>query len=107
MNEEKPDNLNSAVGGRYAKYVLFKLVIVYIFNFLFALTSPMWIVPAASTINDLVMPRMRAIASAFYLLMVTFTGLALGPYTIGFLSDSFVANGSSSAKAVRLQCFGG
>ena len=32
------------------------------------------------------MPRMRAIASAAYLLVVTFIGLALGPYTIGRLS---------------------
>ena len=78
-----------------------ELLHAYIFNFLFALTSPMWIGPAASTINDLVLPRMRAIASAFYLLMVTFIGLALGPYTIGFLSDSFVASGSSSAEALR------
>jgi MFS family permease len=77
------------------------LLWAYIFNFLFALTSPMWIGPAASTINDLVLPRMRAIASAFYLLMVTFIGLALGPYTIGFLSDTFVANGSTSAEALR------
>ena len=31
---------------------------------------------------------MRATASAFYLLVITFIGLALGPYTIGKLSDS-------------------
>ena len=73
----------------------------YIFNFIFALTSPMWIGPAASTVNDLVLPRMRAIASAFYILMVTFIGLALGPYTIGFISDAFTASGTDSADALR------
>ena len=76
------------------------LTVAYIFNFLFALTSPMWIGPAASTINDLVMPRMRAIASAFYIMMITFIGLALGPYTIGQISDALTAQGSSSADAL-------
>ena len=46
----------------------------------------MWIGPGASTVQDLVLPRMRATASAAYLLVVTFIGLALGPYTIGRLS---------------------
>jgi MFS family permease len=76
------------------------LIVAYIFNFLFSLTSPMWIGPAASTINDLVMPRMRAIASAFYIMMVTFIGLALGPYTIGQISDALTAQGVSSADAL-------
>jgi MFS family permease len=30
---------------------------------------------------------MRAMASAFYLLVITFIGLALGPYSIGLVSD--------------------
>ncbi len=76
------------------------LIAAYVCNFLFALTSPMWIGPAASTINDLVMPRMRAIASAFYIMMVTFIGLALGPYMIGQISDAIVATGVSSAQAL-------
>ena len=37
--------------------------------------------------QDLVLPRMRAVASAFYIMVITFVGLALGPYTIGRLSD--------------------
>jgi hypothetical protein len=35
-----------------------------------------------------VLPRMRATASAAYLLVVTFVGLAMGPYTIGKCSDA-------------------
>ncbi|MGH7788566.1 MAG: spinster family MFS transporter [Candidatus Binatia bacterium] len=58
----------------------------------FALTAAtnfgtsMWIGPGASTVQDLVAPRVRASAAAAYLLVVTFIGLALGPYTIGYLS---------------------
>jgi MFS family permease len=51
-----------------------------------SLCAALWSGPAVSTIQDLVLPRMRAIASAAYLLMVTFAGLAMGPYAIGRLS---------------------
>jgi MFS family permease len=47
----------------------------------------MWIGVGAATVQDLVLPRMRATASAFYLLVITFVGLALGPYSIGLVSD--------------------
>jgi hypothetical protein len=50
------------------------------------LTTSLWLGPGASTVQDLVLPRMRAVASAAYLLVVTFIGLALGPYTVGRLS---------------------
>jgi len=46
----------------------------------------MWIGVAATTLQDLMLPRMRAVASAAYLLTITFVGLALGPYTIGRVS---------------------
>ena len=46
----------------------------------------MWIGVCATTLQDLMLPRMRAVASAAYLLTITFVGLALGPYTIGRLS---------------------
>ena len=75
--------------------------IAYIAFFLFSAVSPMWLGCAISTVNDLVMPRMRAIASAFYILMLTFIGLALGPYSIGLASDTFVLNGYDDATALR------
>jgi hypothetical protein len=58
------------------------------FALVFPLTmcSSLWIGPGASTVQDLVLPRMRGSASAAYLLVVTFIGLALGPYTVGRLS---------------------
>lgn len=77
------------------------VVVAYIANFFLSVTVPMWIGPAASTVNDLVLPRMRAIASAFYILMVTFIGLALGPYTIGQISDTILATGASPSDALR------
>ena len=58
-------------------------------NFPLAMASSMWIGVGASTVQDLVLPRMRATASAAYLLVVTFIGLAMGPYTIGKFSDLF------------------
>jgi len=60
--------------------------LAYLLVFPGSLLSSMWIGPGASTVQDLVLPRMRASASAAYLLLVTFVGLALGPYAIGFLS---------------------
>lgn len=55
-------------------------------NLFLNLVAAMWLGPGASTVQDLVLPRMRAVASAFYLLVVTLIGLALGPYTVGRLS---------------------
>ena len=54
-----------------------------------------------STAADLVMPRMRAVAGAYYILLNTFIGLALGPYFMGLLSDLFFARGMNEAEALR------
>jgi MFS family permease len=61
--------------------------LAYALNFPATALGSMWIGVGAATIQDLVLPRMRATASAFYLLVITFVGLALGPYSIGLLSD--------------------
>ena len=62
------------------------IVLAYGLNFAVSLVGGMWIGPGASTVQDLVLPRMRAVASASYLLIITFIGLALGPYTVGRIS---------------------
>lgn len=57
---------------------------------LFALAqffAAMWLGAGSSTVQDLVLPHMRARASAVFLLFVTIIGLALGPYVVGRLSD--------------------
>ncbi len=77
------------------------LYLAYALNFVFAIVSPLWIGGAATLVNELVLPRMRATASAFYILMITFIGLALGPYSIGKLSDALTQGGMSSGEALR------
>lgn len=77
------------------------VIMAYIYSFLFSVISPAWIGCAASTVNDLVMPRMRATASAYYLLMNTFVGLALGPFLIGQFSDLYFRGGTDSAVALQ------
>ncbi|MGH7863387.1 MAG: spinster family MFS transporter [Candidatus Binataceae bacterium] len=62
--------------------------LAYVLNFPVTVGGSMWVGAAAATVQDLVLPRMRAVASANYLLCVTFLGLALGPYTVGRLSDA-------------------
>ena len=77
------------------------ILIAYLCSFVFSILSPAWIGSGTSTTNDLVMPRMRAVASAYYVLMNTFLGLALGPYLMGQISDAYVQGGASSADALR------
>ena len=74
----------------------------YVFYFLLSAVSPMWLGCAVATVNDLVLPRMRALASAYYILMLTFIGLALGPYSIGLVSDVLGASGYSPARSLQL-----
>jgi MFS family permease len=62
--------------------------LAYVINFPLSAFASAWIGIGASTVQDLVLPRMRGMVAAFYLLMLTFIGLALGPYTIGALSDA-------------------
>ena len=50
-------------------------------------SGSMWLGAGSSTVQDLVLPHMRARASAVFLLFVTIIGLALGPYVVGRLSD--------------------
>ena len=77
------------------------LVAAYWLNFIYHIPASMWVAIAPSTANDLVMPRMRAVAGAYFLLMNTIIGLALGPYLMGRLSDLFAAAGAPQAEALR------
>ena len=74
---------------------------IYLLFFLFNVMASGQAGPGASTINDLVLPRMRAVASAFYLLCFTFAGAALGPYIIGQVSDALTSTGLDSGEALR------
>ncbi len=83
------------------------VALAYLLNFVFSVVSAIWVGNAPATVNDLVMPRMRAIASAFYILTVTFLGLALGPYCIGTLSDSLTRSGMTPGDALRTAMLAG
>ena len=48
--------------------------------------SSMGLGASAATSQDLVLPRMRGLATAAYFLSITMLGLALGPYTVGRIS---------------------
>ena len=78
------------------------LTTAYIMNFVLTLVSSMWAGVPPATANDLVMPRMRAIAGAYYILINTFIGLALGPYVMGKVSDLFITSGMDDGDALRL-----
>jgi MFS family permease len=58
----------------------------YIASPIAQLVGSMWVGAAVATLQDLVLPRMRATAGATYVLGTTMIGLALGPYFAGKMS---------------------
>ena len=77
------------------------LQLTYALAFFNAASSSMWIGSAVALSNELVLPRMRATASSFYILMMTFVGLAMGPYTMGRISDAYSNAGYAPADSLR------
>lgn len=77
------------------------LELAFFLSFLHHLFSASWPGIPPSTAADLVLPRMRAVAGAFYILLATFIGLALGPYMMGRLSDAFISGGLEGAAALQ------
>jgi MFS family permease len=67
----------------------------------FNVASTLWVGSTNAVITELVIPRMRAIATAVMLTGYTFIGLALGPYAVGRMSDALLAAGHSEADALR------
>lgn len=53
----------------------------------FHLLASMYLGPMLSTIQNLVVPRMRATASAVNLFVVNLVGLGIGPLLMGFMND--------------------
>ena len=62
--------------------------LAYALNAMVAFFGAAWLGVGGSTVTDLVLPRMRGTATAVYILSVTLIGLALGPFTVGLVSDS-------------------
>lgn len=72
--------------------------------------AAMWLPAGSSTVQDLVLPHMRARASAVFLLFINLVSLALGPYLVGRLSDHwdslrFALMAASSANLVAFAFF--
>jgi hypothetical protein len=63
------------------------------------LFSSAWVGAAVASLQDVVLPRMRATAGATYVLGTTMVGLALGPYAAGKMAD---VTGSLSAGIFSL-----
>ena len=76
-------------------------MMAFAMNLAHHLFSAAWPGIPPSTAADLVLPRMRAVSGAYYILINTFIGLALGPYFMGQLSDSFMAGGMDQAAALQ------
>lgn len=62
------------------------LTAFYWVNPLAHMVASAWVGAAVATLQDLVLPRMRATAGATYILGTTMVGLALGPYFAGKMS---------------------
>lgn len=77
------------------------LMMAFALNLAHHLFSAAWPGIPPSTAADLVLPRMRAVAGAYYILVNTFIGLALGPYFMGQLSDGFKSAGMDEAAALQ------
>jgi hypothetical protein len=60
--------------------------ILFIGHFVAAIFTSAALGGAAATTQDLVLPRMRGVATATFFLATTLTGLALGPYMAGQVS---------------------
>ena len=58
----------------------------YLLTPLAHLIASAWVGAAVATLQDMVLPRMRATAGATYILGTTMVGLALGPYFAGKMS---------------------
>jgi MFS family permease len=63
------------------------LAIFYLAAPIAQLFSSAWVGASVATLQDLVLPRMRATAGATFVLGTTMVGLALGPYAAGKMAD--------------------
>ena len=82
-------NMASVILAAPLAFLLFTTGSVATFYWLFPLAhmaGALWVGAAVATLQDLVLPRMRATAGATYILGTTMIGLALGPYFAGKIS---------------------
>ena len=78
------------------------LFLFYVHHIIWSFVSTFWVGLCVATATDLALPRMRGMASAYFILMASVVGLALGPYTVGKVADIYISYGSSTAEALSL-----
>jgi MFS family permease len=69
----------------------------YIRFSLYSIILTLWLPPIYSLYYDLVLPRMRGMASSTYIIVSTLLGLGMGPYFVGIVSDR---NGGDLGQAI-------
>lgn len=77
------------------------VTVAYAGSLLLLLFSSAGLGPSVSTLNDMVLPRMRATASAFGFMMTYLVAGALGPYAIGKMSDAFTLTSADPGLGLR------
>lgn len=99
------DNLNQRFGNRgrvavtlfalgvspFIAFWVYNAPDVYSFYFRFvfySLVLTQWLPPLYACLYDLVLPRMRGITASTYTIVSTITGLGIGPYAVGMVSDA-------------------
>jgi MFS family permease len=78
-------------------YNVDSVVMFYVTFCFYGLILTMWLPPIYAAYLDLVLPRMRGMMMSFYILASTITGLGLGPYSVGLISD---VNGGDLGNAI-------
>ncbi|HEX9805557.1 MAG TPA: MFS transporter, partial [Alteraurantiacibacter sp.] len=63
----------------------------------YSIILTLWLPPIYSLYYDLVLPRMRGMASSTYIIVSTLLGLGMGPYFVGIVSDR---NGGDLGQAI-------
>jgi MFS family permease len=79
--------------------------VAYALTIPFNFFSAMYVAPGAANVNSLVPSRIRATASAAYIVCQVLLGTALGPYVVGVISDSLAAHGAAPGAAIRSAMF--
>ena len=74
----------------------------YVHHIIWSFVSTFWVGLCVATAVDLSLPRMRGMASAYFILMASVIGLALGPYTVGKVADLFISYGNTTAESLSL-----
>jgi MFS family permease len=69
----------------------------YTWFVVYSLVLTMWLPPIYASLIDLALPRMRGMVMSYYILMMTITGMGLGPYAVGMMSD---VNGGNLGEAI-------